>query len=50
MFVISKVSKPKIMTLKVSYEISEIDHDKIICVLMAWSSMKQISGLIQKKM
>ena len=48
-FVTSKVSKLKIMTLKANYEISEIDHDKVICVLMAWSSMKMISGLIQKK-
>ena len=36
--------------LKGKLEISEIDHDKVICVLMAWSSMKMISGLIQKKM
>ena len=49
-FVISKVSKVKIMSLKASYEISEIDHNKVICVLMAWWSMKLITGLIQKKM
>ena len=49
-FVISKVSKLKIMTLKANCEISEINHDKVICVFMAWSSMKIISGLIQKKM
>ena len=39
-----------IMTLKANYEISEIDHDKVICIFMVWSSMKMISGLIQKKM
>ena len=49
-FIISKVLKLKKMTLKANYDISEIDHDKVVCVLMAWSSMKMISGLIQKKM
>ena len=49
-FVISKVSKLKIKTLIGNYEISKIDHDKIICVLMAWTSMKMSRGLIMKEM